>query len=96
LLIFALLILTTFIPLWRLAVRHTSSLYLWPILLFIGLLVQALVESRMLIEVGWVMLVIFASKATESDEVLEPRGRSPKRARVMASLKNLLRFRARN
>lgn len=94
LLIFGLLILTTFIPLWRLAVRHTSSLYLWPILLFIGLLVQALVESRMLIEVGWVMLVIFAAKANEPDDVLEPRGRSPKRARVVASLKNLLPFKS--
>jgi O-antigen ligase len=88
--IFALLLLTTFIPLWRLAVRHTSSLYLWPILLFIGLLVQAMVESRMLIELGWVLLVIFAAKSREPDEVLEPRGRSPKRARVIASLKQFL------
>jgi O-antigen ligase len=90
LLIFGLLILFTFIPLWRLAVRHTSSLYLWPILLFIGLLVQALVESRMLIEIGWVMLVIFAAKANEPDDVLEPRGRSSKRARFFAILKGLL------
>jgi O-antigen ligase len=88
--LFGLLLLTTFIPLWRLAVRHTSSLYLWPILLFVGLLVQAMVESRMLIELGWVLLVIFAAKSREPDEVLEPRGRSPKRARVIASLKGLL------
>ena len=59
-------------------------------MLFIGLLVQALVESRMLIEIGWVMLVIFAAKANEPDDVLEPRGRSSKRARFFASLKGLL------
>ena len=82
--LFMLMILLTFIKLWRLAVRHTSALYLWPILLFMGLLVWSLTESRMLIEIGWVLLVVFAVKVNEPEEFLEPRGRSPKRARLLA------------
>lgn len=89
LVIFLVMIFLTFVPLWRLAVRHTSALYLWPILLFVGILVQNLAESRMLIEIGWVLLTIFVTKVNESDQVLEPRGRSVKRERVVATLKGL-------
>lgn len=77
------LITLTFIKLWRLAVRHTSALYLWPVLVFFGLLVQNLTESRMLIELGWVFLVLFAVKANDPDEALEPSGRTPKRVRLL-------------
>ena len=80
--LFLALILITFIKLWRLAVRHTSALYLWPILLFMGLLVWSLTESRMLIEIGWVLLMLFAIKVNESPELLEPKGRSAKRTRI--------------
>jgi exopolysaccharide production protein ExoQ len=80
--LFALLLLITFVKLWRLAVRHTVALYLWPILVFMGLLVWSLTESRMLIEIGWTLLMLFAIKVNEPEEMLEPRGRSPKRARI--------------
>jgi O-antigen ligase len=82
--LFAALLIVTFVKLWRLAVRHTSVLYLWPILVFVGLLAQNLTESRMLIEIGWVFLALFAVKANEPSEALEPKGRSPKRARLLA------------
>lgn len=78
------LLVVTFVKLWRLAVRHTSVLYLWPILVFVGLLAQNLTESRMLIEMGWAFLVLFAIKANEPSEALEPKGRSPKRARLLS------------
>jgi O-antigen ligase len=77
------LIVLTFVKAWRLAVRHTSALYLWPVLSFMGLLVWSATESRMLIEIGWVLLVLFAVKVWEPEETLEPLGRSPKRARLL-------------
>ncbi len=80
--LFAILLVVTFVKLWRLAVRHTVALYLWPILVFMGLLVWSLTESRMLIEIGWTLLMLFAIKVNEPEEMLEPRGRSPKRARI--------------
>jgi O-antigen ligase len=80
--LFAILLLVTFVKLWRLAVRHTSALYLWPILIFMGLGVWSLTESRMLIEIGWVLLMLFAIKVNESPELLEPKGRSAKRTRI--------------
>lgn len=86
--IFALLLLITFVKLWRLAVRHTVALYLWPILVFMGLLVWSLTESRMLIEIGWTLLMVFAIKVNEPQEMLEPRGRSPKLARILNFSKN--------
>jgi hypothetical protein len=81
--LFAMLLLVTFVKLWRLAVRHTVALYLWPVLIFMGLLVWSLTESRMLIEIGWLLLMIFAIKVNEPQEMLEPIGRSPKRARIL-------------
>lgn len=80
--IFAMLLLVTFIKLWRLAVRHTSALYLFPMLIFVGLSVWSLTESRLLIEIGWVLLMVFAIKVYEPWETLEPVGRSPKRVRL--------------
>ena len=93
--LFMILIAMTFVKAWRLAVRHTSALYLWPVLTFVGLLVWSATESRMLIEIGWVLLVLFAVKVWEPEETLEPRGRSPKRARLLARgpLGSLLRQR---
>jgi exopolysaccharide production protein ExoQ len=77
------LVVLTFIRLWRLGVRHTSNLYLWPILVFVGLLVQNLTESRMLIELGWILLVVFATKVNEPEDYLEPRGKTTKRVRLL-------------
>lgn len=80
--LFLLLIGMTFVRVWRLAVRHTSPLYLWPILVFVGIVTQNLTESRILVEIGWVILVLFALKVQEPTEMLEPTGRTPKRARL--------------
>jgi O-antigen ligase len=83
LIFFVLLIFFTFVRLWQLAVRHTSALYLWPILVFIGLVVQNLTESRLLSELGWVLLTLFAIKVREPNDLLEPLGRSTKRVRLL-------------
>ncbi len=83
LLIFAALLVVSFVKIWRLAVRHTSALYLWPILILIGLLVWSLTESRMLIESGWLILTLLAVKVNEPSENLEALGRSPKRAKLL-------------
>jgi len=80
--IFIALLVLTFVRLWRLAVRHTSPLYLWPVLVFIAILAQNLTESRMIVELGWVLVVVLSVKVTEPAEFLEPRGNSPKRLRM--------------
>jgi O-antigen ligase len=83
LLIFIVMLFITFVKLWQLAVRHTSSLYLWPILVFIGLIVQNFTESRLLSELGWVLLTLFVIKVRDPLEMLEPLGRSLKRVRLL-------------
>ena len=77
------LVSITFVKLWRLGVRHTNPLYLWPMLMFFGLLAQNLTESRMLLEIGWVLLVLMAVKANDPEDYLEPRGKTPKRVRLL-------------
>ena len=83
LIFFVILVVVTFVRLWQLAVRHTSALYLWPILVFIGLVVQNFTESRLLSELGWVLLTLFVIKVREPNDLLEPLGRSPKRVRLL-------------
>lgn len=78
LLLLLVVIVLTFIKLWRLGVRHTNPLYLWPMLVFFGLLAQNLTESRLLLELGWAMLVMFAVKVNDPEEFLEARGKTPK------------------
>ena len=80
--LFIAMLTVTFVKTWRLAVRHTSPLYLWPILVFVGLLGQNLTESRMIIELGWLLVFIFAVKVNEPAETLEPRGDAPKRLSI--------------
>jgi O-antigen ligase len=81
-LIFVAMLALIFVKLWRLAVRHTSALYLWPVLIFVALLAQNLTESRLIVELGWVFVVIFAVKVNEPAEFLEERGEAPKRLRM--------------
>lgn len=81
-LLFVGMLALTFVKVWRLAVRHTSALYLWPVLVFVALLAQNLTESRMIVELGWVLVLIFAIKVNEPAELLEPRGQAPKRLRM--------------
>lgn len=80
--LFLLLVGVTFVRLWRLAVRHTSPLYLWPILVFVGIVTQNLTESRVLVEIGWVILVLFAVKVCEPASNLEPLGSTVKLSRL--------------
>lgn len=81
--LFILLIGVTFVRLWRLAVRHTNPIYLFPILIFVGIITQNLTESRILVEIGWVILVAFSVKVREPKQFLEPLGKSPKRLRLV-------------
>ena len=81
--LFLTLLFVAFVKVWRLAVRHTNPLYLWPILLFVGLLAQNLTESRMLVEIGWVYLVVITVKVNEPVDALEPLGRSTKLTKLV-------------
>jgi exopolysaccharide production protein ExoQ len=83
LLLLVALAVLTFVKLWRLGVRHTNPLYLWPMLVFFALLAQNLTESRMLLEIGWTLLVLLSVKANDPDDFLEPRGKTPKIARLL-------------
>ncbi len=79
-------ITVSFVKLWRLGVRHTNPLYLWPMLIFFGTLAQNFTESRMLIEGGWVLLILLAVKANDPIETLElqePRTPVLKRVRLL-------------
>ena len=73
------LVILTFVRLWRIGVRHTNKLYLWPVLVFVGLIVHNLIESRLLIENGWVLFVLFVVKAADPIDSLEPMGVPSKR-----------------
>jgi len=80
--LFVALLAISFVKVWRLAVRHTNPLYLWPVLLLVGLMTQNFTESRMLVEIGWVYLVLITVKVNEPNDLLEPLGRSPKRIKI--------------
>jgi len=93
LLVFGSLVVTTAIRSWLLAtdrvVTHQgdrgtfSSLSLLPPLLLTALLVQSLAESRILVEGGWVLLVILA--VTTKLGVLGRLGRTPANSRTGAA-----------
>lgn len=83
------LMLQGFNRLWAVAVRHTNPLYLFPLFGFLVIAAQSLTESRLLIEIGWVLLVLLTTKSREPFAELEPLGRTPKRlklARIPAKL----------
>ena len=75
--------ISVFTRLWTVAVRHTNPLYLFPLFLFLAISAQSLTESRLLIEIGWVLLVLLATKANEPFVELEPLGRTPKRLKLL-------------
>jgi exopolysaccharide production protein ExoQ len=77
------LMLMVFVRLWTVAVRHTNPLYLFPLFVFLVISAQALTESRLLIEIGWVLLVLLSTKAFEPFVELEPLGRTPKRLKLI-------------
>lgn len=71
LLLFVALLTRTFVKTWRLGVHHTNPLYLWPLLLLVTQLVRGITESRLLIQSAMLMLIIFAVKAFDPEELLE-------------------------
>ncbi len=90
LVVFGALVLSTLTRSWLLAIdrtivsRESAGTYSWiavlPLLMFVAQLVQSLAESRMLIEGGWMLLVIWAVKTKWSPAVTETpvwRGRVP-------------------
>jgi O-antigen ligase len=76
--VFVWLVASTFVRVWKIAVLHTNPLYLWPLFAFMVIATQALTESRLLIENGWVLLVLLALKSREPFDNLEPVGLTPK------------------
>lgn len=84
--VFAWLLISTFVRVWRVAVVHTNPLYLWPLFAFMVIATQSLAESRILIENGWVMLVLIALKSREPFENLEPLGLTPKTKKLFRAL----------
>ena len=76
LLLFLTMLALSFVKLWRLAVRTQNPLYLWPLLVFSGILVLNITESRMLVENGWMIIVLFMVKVNEPEELLEPSSHS--------------------
>lgn len=77
------LLIQGFVRLWAVAVRHTNPLYLFPLFTFLVIAAQSLTESRMLIEIGWVLLVLLTTKSREPFAELEPLGRTPKRLKLL-------------
>lgn len=94
LVIFVWLLITTFVRLWKIAVVHTNPLYLWPLFTFMVILTQALTESRLLIENGWMLLVLLALKSREPFENLEPLGLTPKPKKLIKTLARVVRGRS--
>ena len=81
--LFLWLLWTSFVRVWKIAVVHTNPLYLWPLLVFMVIVTQALTESRLLIENGWVLLVLLAVKSREPFDNLEPIGMTPKLKKLL-------------
>jgi exopolysaccharide production protein ExoQ len=76
------LLIQSFIRLWRIAVRHTSPLYLYPLFIFLVITAQSLTESRLLIEISWILLVLVSVKSREGFSDLEPMGTSTKLSKL--------------
>lgn len=80
-----------FVRIWRVAVRHTSPLYLYPLFILLVVLGQSLTESRLLIEISWVLLVLVLVKSREGFAELEPMGRSTKLSKLFRSFRRPVR-----
>src|SRR5690606_24413713 len=88
LVVFGLLVATSIVRSWLLAIDTTGTRtgqhgLAWPasalpLVLLVGLLTQSIAESRLLIELGWTLLVIIAVKTswpdTARDDQLDPPG----------------------
>jgi len=54
-----------FVRSWLLASRRRSFVFTWPALILVTLVTTALAESTILIELGWLTLVVCTVKAAE-------------------------------
>ncbi len=84
------LLVQSFVRLWHIAVRHTSPLYLYPLFIFLVIAAQSLTESRLLIEISWVLLVVVSVKSREGFTSLEPMGTSTKLSKLARSIRRTL------
>ncbi|NCA07421.1 MAG: O-antigen ligase family protein [Micrococcales bacterium] len=82
LVLFIVLLTRTFVKTWRLGVHHTNVLYLWPLLVLITQLVRGVTESRLLVQSSMMMLILFAVKSHDPEELLEPNKHTTKRDRL--------------
>jgi hypothetical protein len=80
--LFVILLVRTFVKTWRLGVHHSNALYLWPLLVLITQLVRGITESRLLIQSAMMMLILFAVKSHDPEELLEANSTSTKRDRL--------------
>lgn len=84
--LFVWLLISTFVRVWRVSVVHTNPLYFWPLFAFMVISTQALTESRILVENGWMLLILLALKSREPFENLEPVGLTPKTKKLIRYL----------
>ena len=82
LILFIILLTRLFVKTWRLGVHHSNALYLWPLLLLVTQLVRGITESRLLIQSAMMMLILFAVKAYDPEELLEENFKKPKRKQL--------------
>ena len=82
LILFLILLTRTFIKTWRLGVHHSNALYLWPLLLLVTQLVRGITESRLLVQSAMMMLILFAVKSHDPEELLEENSKKPKRKQL--------------
>ncbi len=59
------LVLLTFTRSWLLAGRKRSTVFAWPALVLVALIITSLAESSMLVEYGWLMFVLCTVKAAQ-------------------------------
>jgi O-antigen ligase len=89
--LFVLTLTQGFIRAWRVAVRHTSPLYLYPLFILLAVLGQSLTESRLLIEISWILLVVVLVKSREGFTQLEPMGTSTKLKKLLRASRRMIR-----
>lgn len=63
--LFLLLLGLAFVRSWLLAARKRSVIYTWPAIVLASLVTGALAESSILIEFGWMLLVVCCAKASQ-------------------------------
>lgn len=63
--IFVGLVLLTFTRSWLLAGRRRSTVFAWPALVLVALIITSFAESSILVEYGWLMFVVCTVKAAQ-------------------------------